>query len=233
VDIVIPYIRSTKDEIRYALRSVEKFAQFGVGNIWIIGDLTPTFQNVKQVVVENIGNSREHKIFRKIARACRMDEVSDDFLMMNDDHFFLKPIESIPYWYSGTLEEIAAYRRYKDGYTKAIQNTHKYLRDRGLQTTHFDIHTPIVYNKKRFLELERLLDWEVAYGYAIKSLYCNIHPAIKGEYLSDCKLKDDEGVDQMYRKIQGRPVFSTGDLAFPNAGKLLQELYPDKCKWEI
>ncbi len=231
MDIVIPYIHSSKDELRYCLRSIEKFARFEISKIWIIGDRTPTLQNVNQVITENAGKSRDHKIFSKIAAACRIREVSDDFVMFNDDHFLLREIDRIPYWYDGTVEEIAAYRRYRDGYTKALQNTHRYLISYGLPTRYFDVHTPIVYNKEKFLKLEDM-DWEVAYGYTIKSLYCNMNK-ISGEYLPDCKLNVDEGTDQMRRKLQGRPVFSVGDGSFPNSGRLLKELYPDKSKWEI
>lgn len=241
MDIVIPYIASRNNEIRYALRSVDLYFK-SVGRIWIIGDLPmhgtgpnlkPIFKAVNQIITENTGNSREHRIFNKISTACNISEVSNEFLMMNDDHFFLKPIDIVPFWFDSSLEETAAYRRYQDGYTKSLKNTQRYLSSNGLPTYHFDIHAPIVYNKKRFLELNESVDWATPFGFTIKSLYCNSKQGVRGEYLPDYKINQGDDIEQMKRGITGRPVFSTGDKAFPRVKRLLDELYPNPSRWEI
>lgn len=232
MDIVIPYIADRNEDLRYCLRGIDKYLPHG--QVFIIGDPVPYLDNSQliHIPVENAGRSRDSRIWWKIMRAVSDQRVSDSFIFFNDDHFLTAGIEIIPYWYDGSLEEIAAYRRYNDGYTKALQNTLKWLRDHKCPTRHFDGHTPIVYQKAKLKALADVVDWEIAWGYVIKSLYCNVF-AIEGEYAPDCKIRRSTGLDSMLREISGRAVFSTHEHAYPVAAALFRHLYPEKSKFEI
>lgn len=234
MDIVIPYIHNRNDELRYCLRSIQK--HFTGGTVYIIGDHIPWLKtdnrNLVHVPALNTGISREHRIFNKLLLAARLSEITEDFLMMNDDHFLLQDMRTFPAWYDGSLEEKCAYRFFKDGYTRSMANTLQALKLEGRPTLHFDVHTPIEYNKRNLLRLAAAFDWDVSFGYIIKSLYCNYF-RIEGVFMEDCKLNSSMDPDSMRRAITARPVFSLGDRAYPQARRLLEDLYPIKSGFEI
>lgn len=232
MDIVIPYIHSRNEELKFCLRSIQKHIAFN--NIYIIGDAVAWLKKdsgVVQVPCENAGRSREGRIFNKLVFASGMKEVSSDFLMFNDDHFMTQDARSFPYWYDSSLEEKCAYRYYKDGYARSMANTLQFLRLMQRPTRHFDIHTPIVYNKKRILELSKDVDWDVPFGHIIKSLYCNYFK-VTPEFMGDCKITSND-IDGMRRLIGCRSVFSIADSSYPQVNRLLEELYPVKSRFEI
>lgn len=234
MDVVIPYIYSKHNELRYCLRSIDKY--FNHRRIFIIGDEADSKQDrwlktACNITISNEGKSREARIFNKLLLAANMPEVSDPFVMFNDDHFLTHHMTEIPYGWNSSLEEIVAYRLYNDGYTRALRNTLKALNHMDKPTKHFDIHTPIIYEKDRINKIAEIFDWSIPFGYCIKSLYCNYFE-IEGEYIEDCKLKKSGDLVGMKRQIANHWVFSCGDTAFPTMAALLKELYHDKSRYE-
>lgn len=226
MDIVIPFWndRHKDTELKYALRSIEKYLT-GFGNIWVIGEKTAL--NTKFLPCQNISGRKEFSIAEKILVACKCDRISDPFIMWHDDHFLLKPLDvsEIKYWYDGTLEEVKKNPTSKSGYKTAIKNTI----EAGCGKN-FDIHTPIIFKKERFIERVTKADWQPNKEFCVKSLYCN---GFEGYQMTDLKINTPAYQPFLIKKIHDRLFFSTGPLGLqPEMIELLNELYPVPSKYE-
>ena len=104
------------------------------------------------------------------------------------------------------------------------------LNEVGGNDKYFDIHTPIIYNKKKFLELENF-DWKKEY--VIKSLYTNLQKFITLEEMTDCKINRNMTYDEIKALILGRTFFSIGDYGVcPGMKKILNDYFPNKSIYE-
>lgn len=227
-DIVIPLgTRSTQknQELRYSLRSIEQHLT-GVGNVFIIGECPEWLQNIIHIpFTEDPRNRyRDRNIMLKMSEACKDSRVSDDFLMVHDDHFLLAYYEAgaFPYYRCGDLVPNGG----QYGYTK--ENTIHLLG----RISNYDCHCPIVFNKELFKAVA-LVDWSKWYGYCLKTLYCGINN-IQGEFIEDIKIRYPHTKDEIKEQIAGRKWFSIGDRCFQPGGMLdvLNELYPNKSRYE-
>jgi hypothetical protein len=230
-DIIIPLNnRSTQKnkELRYCLRSIERHLH-GVGNVFIIGYCPEWVTNVIHVPFEEDPRNRfrDRNIMLKMLEACKDSRVSDDFLMVHDDHFLLADYEAgaFPYYHMGPMNE--GFGQY--GETK--QNT-KSLLSFTDSFNNYDCHCPIVFNKQLFMRSAALADWSKAHGYCLKTLYCVMN-GITGEYAEDIKIRMPYNKDMINKIIAGRKWFSIGDRCFEHGmWDVLNELYPKPSKYE-
>jgi hypothetical protein len=175
------------DELRYSLRSVERYVK-NVDRIIVIGE-DPKFisDKVEYHYVKEHTSNKEYRIAYKILKACELGIVNGDFLFMNDDFFFTKEVDAntYPYYHKGCLSLGSPSKFYK----AALNATYAYLYGHEQTTLHFDVHTPIIYNSKRFLALKPHLERSKVnpFGFVVKSLYSNFE-GIKGEEYVDSKL---------------------------------------------
>lgn len=225
MDIVIVFRTSEYGDIElsYCLKSIRKYL-VGYGNIYIIGD-HPGFEgNYIHIPAEDHGFLKEDNIRRKVEVACVDPRISDDFFFTNDDHIFIEPlnITSLPYYYSGDL--LLAYNRKRrvGAYKAALENTRLELELRKLPIKHFDIHTPIIYNKTSFLAVTRQYDWKKPkVEYVLKSLYCNTL-RIDGQEYDDMMIGyPPETAAQVYNDIKNRFVFGFNENSLTDPGGVL------------
>jgi hypothetical protein len=229
-DIIIPYNdRSTQKhlELHMCLRSIEKHLN-GVGNIFIIGHMPEGFINLIHIPCEDDPRNRfrDRNICSKIIAACKDRRVSDNFLMVHDDHFMLEDFEAseFPYYQCGPL--VPGQGQY--AHTK--ENTISVLGE----CNNYDTHSPILFNKEKFMRSVALADWSKWYGYCLKTLYCVLN-GIEGEYYEDMKIRLPLKYEQIIEQISGRKWFSIGDRCFVDNGmkKVLEDLYSKPSKYEI
>jgi hypothetical protein len=231
-DIVIPLNnRSTQHnlELRYCLRSIEMHLK-GVGNIFIIGYCPEWVQNVTHIPYEEDPRNRfrDRNIMNKMMIACKDRRVSDDFLMVHDDHFLLADYDAgtFPYYHMSLMNDGQG----QYGYTK--ENTRTLLSFTDM-FNNYDCHCPIVFNKQLFMRSVALADWSKWYGYCLKTLYCVLN-SIEGEFMCDIKIRMPLKSDEIYQAIAGRSWFSIGDRCWVEGGmkEVLQTLYPTPSKYE-
>jgi hypothetical protein len=148
-------------ELRYCLRSIEKHLS-GVDEIFIIGYCPDWVQNVIHIPADEDPRNRfrDRNIMNKMVMACKDERVSDNFLMVHDDHFLLADYEAgaFPYYHMGPMNE--GFGQYGD--TK--QNTKSLLHFQP-EFNNYDCHCPIVFNKQLFMRSVALADWSKWYGY--------------------------------------------------------------------
>jgi hypothetical protein len=229
--------RQNDIELRFALRSIEKHLS-GYGDIFLIGH-KPKWINDKVIHIPAEDEQRtwwkERNVYRKILLACEDPRVSDDFLFMNDDHYLLADFVAgeFPYYYNGMLYQEAAR---DDQYGATAKNTLQLtdLQKGWHSARYWDIHCPIIYNKRSFNWLSKF-DWSKKHGYCIKTSYSWFVGGIAIEY-PDLKINQPLPPAKIKELLAGRHWFSVGNKAFDIGGgmeKVLLELYPNKSKWEV
>lgn len=217
------------NELRYSLRSIAKHLK-NYRSIYIIGECPAWVNNVFHVPYKD-NDYKEVNILNKIVRACNIEQLSDNFLFMNDDHFFIQDVdaEKYPYYHSGDLQNAIMNRETGQAYRHTLHNTKNVLSKIDKSTTHFDVHTPIIYNKKKFLELAANVNFKQTHSMVIKSMYCNYH-GIKGEQIEDLKINRKLDFNSFINKLHDRNAFSIGDAGYnPD---VFNYLYPVESKYE-
>ncbi len=225
-------------ELRYSLRSLEKHGH-NVDSVYIVGDWPAWLKSdlIKWIPAIDPHECCQRNIMEKISAACRAWAISDEFLFMNDDHFMLEDFDAGAYqfFYKNLIADQINERANKanDHYGRALLRTLNDLMAKGKPALNFDVHTPIRYKKKDFLDIMKWYNWEDRFGYVIKSLYANSQE-FKGSFREDCKINAPKTEAQIYERIKGLDCFSIGDKALcPGLINVLNELYPNKSKYEI
>lgn len=180
--------RWQNNELRYSLRSIEKNLK-GFNKIWIVGEKPNGVTGINHIQASDPYTfaNRASNILYKLLIACKRPEISDNFLYFNDDHYLLNSFdaEHFPAYFDGKLEDIIDIRK-KDNYGRACSNSLKFLKESKLNTLNFDVHYPMLINKKAFLKIFDKVKTDIAFGHVVKSIYAN---AMKynGIQMEDCK----------------------------------------------
>ncbi len=220
------------NEIRYSLRSLNKHAD-KVDKIILIGHDPGFLSDVIHIKHPDPNLCKERNIMEKILRACDEPGISENFFLMHDDHFFLQDFSpaKYPFYYQGTLEEYYSKANKFGKHSKAVLNTINVLKENKLPGLMFNVHHPIVINKKKFKKVMKQYDWEIENGYAIKSLYCNTL-SIEGTPTTDCKIKKWLPMEEINKALDGKPFFSLGNAFSQDMRTFLEKTYPEKSPWE-
>jgi hypothetical protein len=255
-DILIPLGKGSRHqdfELRMCLRSIEKHLK-GVGNIFLVGEKPDWIKNVIHIPARDNPNNwnRARNIYDKIMAGCSTESVwylteegqdniqiqhglSDNFLFVNDDHFLLTDYEAseFPYYHRGefNLQEL------HDGGNmpqyKQTLNTFKYGFDDGYD---FDVHCPILFNRNFFkTAFSQLPEKWPEHGILIKSHYTNYcFDTSKWVPCEDLKFSQPLMKESIYQALEDRSWFSIGDRCLKSGAmkEVLQELYPNKSKYE-
>lgn len=223
-------------ELKYALRSFDKFLS-NVDQIYIIGHKPDWITNVVHVPFKDRPGlvNKESNIYRKIKCACEHPDIKDDFLFCNDDQYLLKPFnaETFPYHFHGTLYQTLHTRWMRDPYLYSVIYTQKLLIGNHKDTKDFDGHSPLIYNKHKFINLLSQLNWDHPYSFIIKSLYCNL-VEISGLQITDVKFRRPGEKIEIFKALKGAPYFSTDDRVMnEDMVTVLNSLYKKKSKYEL
>jgi hypothetical protein len=185
-DLVYIYKKQFEDiELRTSLRSLKNL-KIGIGNIWFIGYLPPFVKNAKHIQVADSYIHKNQNAIKKILIACNNSEISEDFILMNDDFIFLKETKSIPNYARKSLKRTLEYyeRRYGNNkYLYSMKNTLKIVGDEAID---YEIHYPIMINKKKFIDTFRNIPWRRK-PYVHRSIYANLNK-LEPTYTKDFKV---------------------------------------------
>lgn len=172
LQFVWPYISSEAhgDEIRFSVRSVEKFFD-GRAKCTIIGDRPQWFSGHvirKKRVPEATPRRSYRDMLSKVWFMATHAEIDTEFVWMMDDIYFVKPF---------TFEDVAVpraerfHRSDSNTWQKIKAATMDALKDRGLPNHDYGTHAPHVAEKEKlhamFEEFDlhhRTLTWELIYG---------------------------------------------------------------------
>lgn len=229
IDIVFPLGKGSvfdNNEIRLSLRSIEKYLT-GYRNIYIVGEYPKWLKNCYHIPMHDTEKVSDKNIMLKLKAACNHPDISESFIMFNDDHYLLKPFHAptFPYFYHKNISDYIKLR-HGDHYGRRSLNTQSHLKAKGLPTKYFDCHTPIIYQKKAFIEhVVNSPDWENTWhGFILKSLYAN-SMQIEGVPIPE---------DPKYQIPPSKPIdiLSTYPMVSAAMQRFLFEKFPQPCTFE-
>lgn len=231
IDVVIPLGKgstSANNELRFCLRSIEQYLE-GYRNIWIIGQKPKFLKNVNHISYEEY-HPKSNNIYDKIKRACECGEISDNFILFNDDYFLVEKVDAPTYhnYFSNeALKEV--YQRPKpDPYRQMVEDTEKVL---GKAWRYADIHCPIVINKQLFLQQPYKRNYE--HGLCVKSTYLH-YAAFNGVIRFDPILRKPHTKEQIEAMLLTTDMISIHDEAINNDFiEWIEAKFPYHSKYEI
>lgn len=153
------------EELRYSIRSVVE--NLPPGNIWLVGGkpdwYTGNYIQIRQDMpkIKNATNN--------LKAICNSKEISDEFVLMNDDFFAVKPVETISYYHSGLLsEKIELYQDLQptSSYTRSLEDTYRRLLKLGVSNPlDYELHVPMIMTKSNLrMALRGNALWRSTYG---------------------------------------------------------------------
>lgn len=200
------------DELRYSLRSIEKYCK-DVDRVFIVGNKPEFLKDVEYIWVEDKYKWHTNACLK--TKAAIEAGISEDFLLMNDDFFMLKPFEAkkYPHYHKGDIPE-----KPNNEYQKIVVNTGNYLKSLGKPFKHYGVHCPMRINAKKYMLLERYFFEPMS----IRCLYGNL-------FCEGVETKDNK--DKVLKKSE-TGCFSSTPVADGSLMMVLKELYPEPSRWE-
>lgn len=215
----IPLVKSQHNDIEifYMLRGLHK--HHPEAEPLIIGH-KPYWYKGRHIPHQDVIGCKENKIRLKLNEAALLEP---SFVLANDDHFLLAPFDGRNYA-DRTLRDMDSYL-FGGPYKNTIANTAALI---GWDAPYFDVHTPMIIDSQRFLELSRY-DWSHRNTMCLKSLYAN---GIEPVQFKDKKIDAAFDISELKELNKGRWIFSTSDNLYAPMSRYLQLLYPERSPWE-
>jgi hypothetical protein len=192
------------------------------GRVFVVGDKPKWLNKAIHIPFKDKQADKTLNAWDKLIHICQNDEVSENFILFNDDFIIRKPFKEFPYYYRGEL-------------IKSASRSASYIRSKAQTGSEFEkpldyeLHCPLVYNRKKFLEL--INHYDLTKKYLHRSLYCN-HYEVGGEFMVDVKSVNVNMLNQdMHRDI---PFVSFTDNIEnePAFHAILHKFYPSMSEYE-
>lgn len=232
LDIVLPYKKSETEELKYCLRSLENLPH---RNLYIIGEKENWFsEKVNYRRVPGVTHLYKYEnTMQNIVYGTKIPEVSENFILMNDDFFILKKITKLEYFHTGEMNQNLQERFNRLGntqYNKAISDTVALLRTMYVEKPlNYSLHLPMIVSKTGIQLVNWLTNTNHSEIYLSRSIYGNIFIKKSKKIERDVKINN---LDEIPEKNQA--FVSTGDDSFANGeiGKFLKRKFNKKSSYE-
>ena len=199
--------KGPNEELRYSIRSVLK--SFPDANILVVGE-APSWYVGKLLFVQQ-NSAKYENVSNSLKEIAISDLVEDNFILMNDDFYFLS--NEYGYYHEGSLQD--KYDAYRDisqaaSYNKKLLDTLSKLRRLGYtDPLSYELHIPFPVEKRKLAKIIKYSDilW--------RSIYGNIFE-VGGPMISDVKVYSSSSMSfKSYDYLSGSsPFLSTNDLSF-------------------
>jgi hypothetical protein len=170
------------EELRYSIRSVVE--SFPDSNIWVVGGKPPwyigNYINIKQVL------TKYRNAIQNLNAICSSNEISEQFILMNDDFYIIKNINIIETYHGGLLlDKINLYQKLNSNsnYTRKLSATYKKIKSLGIESPlDYELHIPMVMEKKKLKQILQNND-----QFLWRSIYGNVFN-VGGDQMEDVKI---------------------------------------------
>lgn len=200
------------EELRYSLRSLERYGCY-YKRIFITGEC-PDFIDQRKVIYtkeQDIGCPMINHWW-KVHQTIKKTDISPNFVLMYDDIFFMgvQDMTKIPYYFKGFLGNA---RNGGTLYQESLRNAEQWLLNKGRSTFDFELHKPIIYNRKNFLKLEKIFGpmKDENPAMAVRSIYGNLFVKYP-TYQEDIKIREADVRVENLSALHS--CFSVSDKAF-------------------
>ena len=203
----------TNNELKYSIRSVVKNMPYK--RIWIFGGCPYGIVPDVHVRAEQNGPSKWANVHEMYRLACSNKELTDNFVLFNDDFFIMRPMDKVEPLYRCSLNQHIAILEEKfkhpNSYSKLLRNCNKELINLNKTQLSYELHVPFIFNKKN---LAKLLD-RFPDQHCTRTLYGNLYN-IGGRQSEDIKvfsskpgfdyknsplLSSDDGIDNINNDV--------------------------------
>ena len=236
MDVVWVCRTGPNEELRYSIRSVAK--NMPHENIVVVGG-KPDWYTGKFVEVVTrradggLSSNKYENAKNNIRHIVKNSGISDDFVLMNDDFYVLKPIDQLQYYHGGLLaDKIKIHSTFAQGseYTNVLIRTAQVLDAMGIKDAlDYALHIPMMFNKNK---LAKVLEQPIA---SIRTLYGNMY-SVGGRQMGDVKVhpKRNQHAPEPFDYINEDSIFlSTADSTFLSVKKnLLGPMFTEPSKYE-
>ncbi len=219
------------EELRYSIRSV--LYNFLGANIWVVGGKPDWYAGNYIEVIQNKKNKYENATNNLIA-LCNNNSISNNFILMNDDFFIVKPIKKVEYYHGGSMyERIAEYEKHMgiSPYIKKLKMTYKHLIRMNIrEPLDYALHIPMPMEKDKLLYLLSTH----RYPHSWRSLYGNYYK-VGGIEIKDVKVYENKSYKPESYDPNNLiyPFISTNDDSFEYLrNKILRKMFSRKTKLE-
>lgn len=177
-------------ELRYSLRTLtnvdhDRVWVFGGAPKWLNTD-TVTHRLRKQEGGSRFASTRGH-----ITAACNDPEVSDPFMLWNDDFYAMEKISPMPIYHRGLLvDQIHEMARHRTPWVMGLRATAGLLKKHGMLdgALSYDLHVPLIIHKAEMLEAFELAKRASVREFHPRTLY-GVTAGIGGEEHIDPKIE--------------------------------------------
>jgi hypothetical protein len=196
------------EELRYSIRSI--MLSFPDARVWLVGDKPKWY----------VGDSiRVSQIYGKYVNAgnnlraiCESPDISEEFILMNDDFFIMKKIDEIGVFHGGLLsDKISNYERItrSSSYINKLIATNNRVKQFKIPSPiDYELHVPMPMEKGKLL---KILD---AHGkFLWRSMYGNIFN-LGGTQIEDVKIYNHKQLEARQGKNPTEIFLSTEDNSF-------------------
>lgn len=215
------------EELRYSLRSLKNIPH---NNVFISGDL-PEWVSEKVIHIPPVkyewaimGN-RFSNAEAKWRAALEYDKLAIHFIAMNDDFFFLQPINAMDTYQRDIPLPV---RDSASSYQILLSKTREYLvKHNVINPKNYELHVPMPMHKIKRLAVSYLLERDFRRGQIVlpRSIYGNIFD-VGGKKMSDVKsISVEEARDSVF--------VSTDNKSFNGPlGEYIKSVFPEPSEYE-
>lgn len=231
-------------ELLYSIRSLRYLP---VNHVWVAG-YVPRWIKDAGTIRTNQTQTRYMNVFYQLDAIARNDDISEEFLLMNDDFFVMwRTFSDIPVYHRGLLDLFIEESHINAGYGRYLQRTADLLRSWGIDNPlAFTSHCPVVMKRECLAELcdalkpgsDRLPPGQTGQGggYLYRTLYGNLFEG-GGIRAPDFKVagRSIEDFQKVVDRHHGNPLFlSTDDQAFMygHVGAVIRAKHPKPSPYE-
>lgn len=244
ITIVYPFFqgKAQGDELKFSIRSLCKYAQFDFEPV-IIGDL-PRWYNGKHIPVKALRNRRFTRAFdiaQKLEIICGTENISDDFVYMYDDQYFINPVTIDNISGAIAMNEIKKVNPVKVGsevWRELMNMTVVKLRENGHeQIFNYETHLPRVLNKQKLKLILKAYELNKN-PLLFNTIYFNEffdEPRIKIEESNPIKagIYKAMNLQQIRDLCKNKLILNNGDGGWNHQLNVyLKNTFPERCKFE-
>lgn len=222
----------TNPELIYSLRSLVNLPH---DKVFIVGGLPDGVDRNKVIHISVLqGNNKYQNTINNLQLICKNESLSDDFILMNDDFFIIKPIQSTEELNlcRGTVDSVLKIyiQRYKDDsapYLVGMNQTKIFLQDMGISNPLcYELHTPMVFNKEKVLKMYSLPYIKSIPVLHQRTVYGNLY------YKNSKTIQDVKVFRDFFYPLGSDKFLSSEDNSFPRVKTYLDSIFSEKSQYE-
>lgn len=239
VDILIPLnargSKADNQELKTALRSIEKNLS-GYRHIFIVTSQPPEgFQKLQVIRCQDKYKRKQMNIHSALMTAFASPDLAENVIFWADDNVLLQPLAADRLPVVFRRDNLLTFSNAPDArvWHKSVRDTGEILKARDCPTTNYEAHTPVRFQKSKYLALDREFDFYAKAGLCYISLYLNVYPPAESVLMQQVKATfENHNVD--CAKMDGKLFIGFNDAGFRSgvSDELLRR-FPDKSSYEI